>query len=153
VFACLFLGRVSLPLLTFHPATGKPYTTGYFPSTRTHINLCFDPPVKNDHGHQTSSQPRNVLYDCATHQKKLRNWHDPWDAGTKDASTKCGIPLLTQTTALSSISGSTETYECTNADPDIITSTDMHETPTTYFSSRMRPDLWSIPWWHFPRLQ
>jgi hypothetical protein len=47
---------------------------------------------------------------------KLRYWNDPCKDGIKDASTKCGIPLLTARTALS-IYGSMDTmYICTSMD-------------------------------------
>jgi hypothetical protein len=88
-------------------------------------------PIKNALGHQMASQPGgNGLYKCALHPLKLRYWNDPWDDGTKDASTKCGIQLWTPTTA-SYTCGSMDTYVCINANTDINISTDLYAYSST----------------------
>jgi hypothetical protein len=122
-------------LLIFHLVTPKPFANGHYQLTRTHANPCFDSPVKNNHKHQLSSQPGNGFYEYATYPLKLRySWNDPWDDGTKDASTKCGIQLWTPTTA-SYTCGSMDTYKCINATADIDFSTDLY----VYFSTAHFP--------------
>jgi hypothetical protein len=107
----LFLGVTTLADIS--SSDGKTLCNWVLPVYENPRKPVFRFPHQDDHRHQTSSQPGNRLFDRATHPKKLRNWNDPaaWDAGTKAASTKCGIPLLTQQVA-SSIYGLMDTYDC-----------------------------------------
>jgi hypothetical protein len=126
---------VSQRLPTSPPAMGKHCAHGHYQLMRTHANLFFDSPDKNNQRHPTSLQePGTGLSDYVTTRPllKLRNWSIQWDHGINYASTKCGIQYLTPTAALS-IYGSMDTADCMNPDPAITTNTAMCDDSITFF--------------------